>query len=121
MPRIFDNIEQQLLPALRDTLESATRADFCVGYFHLRGWDSIADLVEGFAGSVDSWCRVPVGMQRPPQDAMRRLQSALRREQRLDGPSAARLRREMAKSFKEQIEFGLPSSAAETTLRRLAR
>jgi hypothetical protein len=30
MPRIFDNIEQQLLPALQQTLEVADRADFCV-------------------------------------------------------------------------------------------
>jgi hypothetical protein len=29
MPRIFDNISQQLLTALRATLETATNADFC--------------------------------------------------------------------------------------------
>ncbi|MEG4288699.1 hypothetical protein Q5692_10330 [Microcoleus sp. C2C3] len=71
MPRIFDNIELALLPAFRDTIKLSYRADFCVGYFNLRGWRRIGDLIEAYIGNQGACCRLLVGMQSLPADRTR--------------------------------------------------
>jgi len=122
MPTIYDNIEIVLAEALRQVLPGALSADFCIGYFNLRGWGQIADLVDAHLdGQNGRAARVLVGMHRPPEEEMRLAQGILRQEERLDGPTAARLRQRAAQSFKEQIEFGLPTADAEDTLRHLGR
>jgi len=121
MPRVFDNIDQTLLPNLRENLDDSERCDICVGYFHLRGWGSIADQIEHYEGTEDSCCRVLVGMQKPPNETMKDAQRAASQDGQIDGPTRGRLLNEMAESFKEQIEFGVPTDKAEATLRQLAR
>ncbi len=120
MPRIFDNIEQRLLPALQETLEVADHSDFCVGYFNLRGWKQLDSYIERYAGGEGKCCRLLVGMQRLPQDDLRTAMSLIRRDAAIDNQTALRLKTKLAEEFREQLELGVPTDEDEAGLRRLA-
>src|SRR4030042_4372224 len=120
MPRIFDNIDQSLLPALRQTLALSNRADFCVGYFNLRGWKAIDEFIEKWAGAPDQCCRLLVGMQRLPQEDLHSALSLLKSEAGMDNQAANRLKKKLAEEFRQQLMFGAPTNEDEIGLRRLA-
>jgi len=121
MPRVYDNIDKELLPALRSSLELSQRSDFCVGYFNLRGWKQIDDLAEKYEGSDASCCRLLVGMQRLPQDDLRELLSLDPERVGLDKTQQDRIRRKLADEFAQQLTFGAPNASDERALRTLAR
>ena len=120
MPRIFDNIEKQLLPALIETLKVAERADFCVGYFNLRGWRYLADHLDKWAGGDGQCCRLLVGMHVSPSDELRHALRTGADEELLDNQTALREKRRIAEEFRQQLTFGVPTNADEATLRHLA-
>ncbi len=121
MPKIYDNVEEKLLDGLRNVIDGAYRADFCIGYLNLKGWGKLADLTKNFQGKGDKLCRALIGMQRPPEEELRTIKSLYEQQGIVDGPTRNRLRREMIENFKKQIEFGIPSREAEHSLRQLAR
>lgn len=120
MPRIFDNIEAALLPALKQTLQLSDRSDFCVGYFNLRGWKQLDACIEHWPGGDGNCCRLLVGMHRLPQEELRAAYSLSKSDEHVDNQGAIRLRKKLAEEFRQQLSYGIPTNDDEAGLRRLA-
>lgn len=118
MPRIFDNIEQPFSQALINTLSDFKSADFCVGYFNLRGWRFLDSKIDEWTGSDDNCCRLLVGMQKLPSEELRELS---RNNGLMDNQTAIRLKRKMAEEFRNQLTWGVPTNQDEIGLRKLAQ
>jgi hypothetical protein len=121
VPRIFDNIELPFLPSLEEMLGTATHADFCVGYFNLRGWNRLGRVIdERFSGEGSNKARLLIGMHSIPEDEIRSVYSLIK-EDGLDAAKALQLKRRMAEQFRDQLTIGAPSELDEINLQRLAR
>lgn len=120
MPRIFDNIDHNLLPALQETLKVSERADFCVGYFNLRGWKLLDQYVERWNGGEDQCCRLLVGMQRAPEEDIRTIFSLTADTSSVDSKMVVQIKSKLAEEFRQQLALGAPTNEDEAGLRRLA-
>jgi len=120
MPQIFDNIEKNLLSALSEAMGLSERADFCVGYFNLRGWRKIAPLIEDWSGGDGHCCRLLVGMQQMPQDELRATMGLVKKAEEIDQATAITMKRKLAQDFRDQLMVGIPTNDDEVGLRRLA-
>ncbi|HRH40491.1 MAG TPA: helicase-related protein [Pyrinomonadaceae bacterium] len=128
MPNIYDNIENSLTKGLNETLGVSTRADFCVGYFNLRGWKEVADTAEKLSGSeviegketVHRVCRLLVGMQKMPVDILREHFND-DEDHLIDQAEALKLKKRLAQEFKEQLTIGSPTELDEQALRKLSK
>ena len=120
MPRIFDNLSPstKLAPALQETLSISDRADFCVGYFNLRGWGELAPYVDRW-NPEDGPCRILIGMQRLPSVELKETLTLRDSPPRMDNATAHRLRVELADQLRQQLAYGLPTNADEAALHRL--
>lgn len=100
-------------------MQGARRADFCVGYFNLRGWAAVQDSVEQLTGENGDYCRLLVGMVQPPQDEVRKFYQ--QDESGIDNRTFQMLKDKMVVEFAKQLTYGKPTSADEAALRNLAR
>jgi PLD-like domain len=121
MPTIFDNIAEKLAPNLVQALRHNQRADFCVGYFNLRGWGLLADEVEPLLGTAESRVRLLVGMQSLPSRELKDFYRLDRVPQEIDNAHARRWQHQVALHFKEQLTYGVPTASEESALKRLSQ
>jgi superfamily II DNA or RNA helicase len=129
LPHIFDNITgDSLAKALNQTLTGAKRADFCIGYFNLRGWNLLFDSVEQLSGSqLDEQheddtiykTRVLIGMHKTPQNELEEYYTL--HPSQIDNSTANELKKEKIAEFRKQLTIGLPTNMHEATLNKLSR
>lgn len=120
MPRIFDNIDLKLLPDLQQAMKDAYRADFCVGYFNLRGWKQLDQQLDQWQGGEGNCIRLLVGMQKLPQEELKQSYKFANDEKEIDNQTVIRLKRKLAEEFRTQLAIGAPSNTDEQSLRKLA-
>ncbi|MBP6871653.1 MAG: helicase [Bacteroidales bacterium] len=119
MPKIYDNIENILIEGLKQTIRTSFRADFCVGYFNLRGWDKLADLIDQYQGKENECCKLLIGMQKPSSEILRE-HLATKEPGLMDNATALALKKKIALEFRSQLMFGLPTQNDEESLRKLS-
>jgi superfamily II DNA or RNA helicase len=128
MPKIIDNIDFFLTKELNENLNVSKRVDCCVGYFNLRGWREIADNIDQLTGEVvveneieyKRYCRLLVGMQKPPDDILRDFFYKTD-EIKIDNKQINILKKRLAEDFKKQLTIGTPSETDEIYLRKLSQ
>ena len=123
MPRIFDNIDLTLRDGLIQTLQltGVTRLDAAIGYFNMRGWSVLRDVVDDLPLSTDpNTVRLIIGMQGRPEEDIRRFLRSSNADD-MDNQTAQRLRETAVADLKRQLEIGYPQANDRLTLRTLRR
>ncbi len=132
MSKIFDNITEKFESGLHAILTNVgvKRADFCVGYFNLRGWRQVADDVDKLPGcdvvemnasgaptTVKRISRLLIGMHHPEAELIQEMY-ALEKDD-IDGEMAKQWIKRVAGSFRRQLTYGIPTAEDENTLKKL--
>ena len=120
MPIVYDNIDNFLINGLTDALKVSKKADFSVGYFNLRGWNKVADYFDTWSGEEENFCRLLVGMQKPPQELLKSYFS-LKPEEPIDNAKAVAIKKQLADDFRRQLTIGPPTDYDEIGLRKLSQ
>lgn len=132
MSRIFDNINVKFETGLKEILENpgVVRADFCVGYFNLRGWRLVMSQIDALSGdtvwekennrSVEKHrvCRLMIGMHRNPGELVRKMFAPIRVND-VDNNHAQRWRAQVLDDLRRQLTYGIQTREDELVLQKL--
>lgn len=129
MPRIFDNLTEptQLKTGLNEVFHSFEAIDVATGYFDLRGWSQLDDLIKTKAATRKPGdrpvARILLGMVRPGEheELMRNITQPLDNDTDGEGARgrAKRIREELASHLASQLSRGIPTAADRATLHSL--
>ena len=125
MSRIIDNEDLQLLQVLKEVLPSSRQLDACVGYFNLRGWQSLRTELHAMQNHDDiddspERVRLLVGMALSGADQTRQALSLLSTStEEMGRPAAAEMAKAAVREFAEQLTLGTPNQQDKVGLNQL--
>lgn len=130
MPNLFDNLsdDTRLKDALRISLKDFDTVDAATGYLDLRGWSSMADIIDAKPHiGAQPTARILVGMV-APADSQEILDALQRDVQPLgygadihDREKALARRDQLVKHLRNQLMRGLATAEGQQTLQTLKR
>ena len=100
-------------------LQGARRADFCVGYFNLRGWGKLETSINDLTGENGDYCRLLVGMTLSSQRTIQRLYSDENYE--ITQGEVLKIKKQALEDFVTQLTYGTPTNTDERNLQKLAK
>lgn len=117
MSRIIDNEELQLLQVLKENLPHTRQLDACVGYFNLRGWQSLRTELHAMKEHHDiddspERVRLLVGMALSGGEQTRLALSLLREpDQNVSKAKANEMAKNAVREFAQQLTWGVPNAS----------
>ncbi len=128
MSKIFDNVEFRVEEGLNAILTNVgvKRADFCVGYFNLRGWKLVCDNINKLDGDlvregpkkVHRTCRLLIGMHQAPRNLVQEMFSNVTSP---SNENAIKWKRSLLLELRKQLTYGYQTKADEDALCKLQK
>lgn len=124
MSRIIDNEALKLLQVLKDHLPNTRQLDACVGYFNLRGWQSLRTELHAMQAHEDiddspERVRLLVGMALSGAEQTRIALSLMNDDEVVSKTKAIEMANAAVREFTQQLTWGVPNAADQIGIKQL--